>query len=127
LIYIRGDVLASQDKFVCVEVKREDEVEQSLKTWAWRLIQADDKGLNRKISLLKKTAMIVENGPRPSSYYTTNEITLPTNNRYISDTSELYWDTANGVFKIDTQKTKVFLGYIANKTFNYSGRNIDTT
>jgi hypothetical protein len=117
LIYRRGDVSANQDKFVCVEVNREDEVEQSLKTWAWRLIQADDKGLNRKISLLKKTAMIVENGPRPSSYYTPNEITLPTNNRYISDTNELDWDTANGVFKIDTQRTKVFLGYIANKTF----------
>ena len=120
LIYRRGDVSASQDDFVCVGITKSDEIAQSLNTWAWRLIQADDKGLDRRISLLKKTAVIIENGPIPSRYYTPNDISLPSNNKYVSDTNELEWDTANGIFKVDTTRTKVVLGYIGNKTFSFS-------
>ena len=120
LIYRRGDVSPSQDKFVCVTITKEDEVEQSLTTWAWRLIHANDKGLDRRISLFKKTAIITEDGPTPPSYYTPSDVSIPSNNRYISDTNELDWDTASGVFKIDTSRTKVVLGYVGNKTFSFS-------
>ncbi len=118
LIYRRGDVSASNGSWVVVNITKQDEVTQALNTWAWRLIQADDKGMNRRTALIYKTAQIVEGSTPPQNSLSPTQVTLPTNNYYTSDTSELKWDTANGIFVVDTEKTKCLVGYIADKEFN---------
>lgn len=112
LIYRRGDFQASSGNFVIVEINKQDEINHALNSWAWRLIQADDKGLNRRTSLLYKTAQIVENGPVPQTYLIPSQVQFPTNNYYISDTQQLKWDTANGVLIGNSEKSKFVLGYL---------------
>ncbi len=119
LIYRRGDIKASDGSWVVVDITKNDEINQALNTWAWRLIQADDKGMNRKTALVYKTAQITEEGTTPQNSLSPQQITLPSNNYYESDTSELKWDTANGIFIVDTEKTKCLVGYVANKEFNF--------
>lgn len=119
LIYRRGDFQSSSGDFVVVQINKQDEINQALNTWAWRLIQADDKGMNRKTALLYKTAQIMENGPTPQNYLTPSQVTIPPNNYYISDTQQLKWDTANGVCIGDSPRSKFLVGYL-NSQYNLS-------
>ncbi|MEN3013234.1 MAG: Ig-like domain-containing protein [Endomicrobiia bacterium] len=120
LIYRRGDISSSNGNYVVVNVTKQDEINQALTTWAWRLIHANDLGLNRRTAMLYKTAMIVEGGPQPQNYLTPSQVQLPTNNYYVSDTNELKWDTSNGVFIGDASKVKFLVGYLQNQEYTLS-------
>ncbi len=119
LIYRRGDISPAKN-LVCVRINKEDEVEQALTTYAWRLIDARDKGMHPRTSLLHKTAIVTEGYDFPLNALTTSQVVLPTGNINTSDTEELKWNSWTGEFVVDTPRTKAVVGFVGNKEYLFS-------
>ncbi len=120
LMFRRGDV-SPANNLVVARINKEDEIEHSLITSAWDLIDAVDVGMNRRTPFLHRTAILTENTPMPPGALTPAQVTIPVGNQFVSDTNELTWDTSAGIFTINTDRTKVVLGHTCNKEFNLGG------
>jgi len=115
-MFRRGDI-ANGSQLLRVTMTVQDEKNLLPGAYAWRLIDAENKGMQYEAPLLYKCAIIPDGVPDPGGLSPQN-ITIPSNKNFTSSTGELNWDTVNGVLKINASKIKGVLGYVIGNEYN---------
>ncbi len=123
MIFIRGDVRPANELVtVELDVKKELELITNLKVRAWNLPDGGYVGMKSFIPLIHRTALVVENSPRPTHSMSPEDIVEPRAPIYKSDTGEVVWDLSNperGVLLVNTSRSIVVLGFGGGNTYNF--------
>jgi hypothetical protein len=119
-LFRRGDIAAARN-LVAVSMNQEDEIRLIPASSSWRLVDAESRGLNRRIALLHRVAMVTGEGARPPESLEPAAVVLPADGRFVSDQNQLDWDTAGRVLQISSPASKAVIGYVVGKTYELDG------
>ncbi len=118
-MFLRGDVQPAKEA-VFVALSRETEqsiLRESRNPWA---LTVDRLGIPSTMSLVHRVAMVLN--PEKA---TPQIPQLPAEQKvYVTDTGEICWDLSrqeNGIFLVNTAKTKLVTGFPAQRTFDLGG------
>jgi len=93
-------------------------------SWSWRLVDANSAGMPFEAGLLHRVYCATDDQAAPVGAIPGASVAVPANDRFVSDTGQLDWDGAGKVFRVDTPRSKVVLGYSMGQTFDLSGYSI---
>jgi hypothetical protein len=119
-LFRRGDVGAAR-QLVTVSMNKEDEIRLMPAASSWRLVDAEYQGLDRRIALLHRVALVTGNGVRPPGALEPAVVTLPADDHYRADQGQLEWDAASKVLQVSTPASKAVIGYAMGKTYSLDG------
>lgn len=120
--FYRGDIKPAAQKIV-VQIDKAAEIDQTLSTWAWKLVDAQTGGENPKAAYVHGLEIAVEGQIVPAGAIAPGTTDV-SGNILNSDTGELSWDNSaalQGVFTADTDMTKYLTGFTSGKTYMMSG------
>jgi hypothetical protein len=122
LAFLRGDISPARE-LVTVRIGPADEVDQLLRSAAWRLVDAQTAGVNPLEALRHRVAIAVEGTQEPDGARRPGQTDV-SGAVAVSDTGEVRWDTSipgRGVVSVDGRGSKMVVGFGGGRRFDLEG------
>jgi hypothetical protein len=122
LAFLRADISPARE-LVTVPIGPQDEVEQLLRSSAWRLVDASTAGVNPLVALRHRVAIAIPGVPVPDGARRPAETDVG-GAVAVSDTGEIRWDASvagRGVVSVDGRGSRFVFGYGGGRRFDLRG------